>query len=129
MIDARQRLWLFWPVILAHSWESCLTNYRVSQDYQGPEPPRWSANGVIWLKPANFREATLRVLDEMLAARGTPLPPREQAELDEARQRLDQELYQRLGLAAPLQAHGAAHRTHPAAAVLRYVLHLADGHQ
>ena len=33
----------------------------------------------------------------MLAARGTPLPPREQAELDEARQRLDQELYQRLG--------------------------------
>ena len=26
MIDRQDRLWLFWPTILANSWESCLTN-------------------------------------------------------------------------------------------------------
>ena len=35
MIDRRNRLWLFWPTIIANTWESCLTNYRVSQDYAG----------------------------------------------------------------------------------------------
>jgi hypothetical protein len=32
-IDSKNRLWLFWPVILANSWESCLTNYRIASDY------------------------------------------------------------------------------------------------
>src|SRR5678816_2357616 len=27
-IDAKGRLWLFWPLIIANSWESCLTQYR-----------------------------------------------------------------------------------------------------
>src|SRR5690606_1612390 len=30
MIDSQQRLWLFWPIILANTWESCLTRLRVS---------------------------------------------------------------------------------------------------
>ena len=37
-IDPKGKLWLFWPVILANSWESCLTHYRVSSDYQGDGP-------------------------------------------------------------------------------------------
>src|ERR1700758_418682 len=32
MVDGKGRLWLFWPLILANTWESCLTNYRVSSD-------------------------------------------------------------------------------------------------
>ena len=32
---SQDRLWLFWPTILANSWESCLTNYRVSSEYAG----------------------------------------------------------------------------------------------
>ncbi len=34
MVDAQQRLWLFWPTVIGESWESCLMNYRVSKDYQ-----------------------------------------------------------------------------------------------
>jgi predicted neuraminidase len=26
MVDKRDRLWLFWPTVLANSWESCVTN-------------------------------------------------------------------------------------------------------
>ena len=33
-IDSRQRLWLFWPIILANSWESCITSYRVASHYE-----------------------------------------------------------------------------------------------
>src|SRR5215210_1900090 len=33
MIDRRNRLWLFWPTIIAGTWESCLTNYRASEDF------------------------------------------------------------------------------------------------
>jgi predicted neuraminidase len=31
MIDRHERLWLFWPTVLANSWESCLTNFRVAE--------------------------------------------------------------------------------------------------
>src|SRR5262245_6204929 len=27
MVDPRGRLWIFWPTILANTWESCLTNF------------------------------------------------------------------------------------------------------
>src|SRR3954453_6474117 len=40
-VDPQNRLWLFWPVILANSWESCLTQYRVSSKYDGPGAPVW----------------------------------------------------------------------------------------
>ena len=30
MIDRQQRLWLFWPTIVADSWETCLLNFRVA---------------------------------------------------------------------------------------------------
>ena len=36
MIDAKHRLWLFWPTVIGDSWESCLMNYRVSTDYNRP---------------------------------------------------------------------------------------------
>src|SRR5690349_3785233 len=32
-IDDRQRLWLFYPTILANTWESCLTNFKVSSQF------------------------------------------------------------------------------------------------
>ncbi len=35
MIDKQNRLWLFWPIILDNHWESCLTNYKVSSNYDG----------------------------------------------------------------------------------------------
>ncbi len=30
LVDSKNRLWLFWPVILANTWESCITRYKVS---------------------------------------------------------------------------------------------------
>src|SRR5438067_4664552 len=49
LIDRRGKLWLFWPTILANSWQSCLTNYRTSSDFTGDGPPRWDWQGVILL--------------------------------------------------------------------------------
>ncbi len=97
MIDRQQRLWLFWPTILANTWESCLTNYRWSDDYQQPGAPRWSESGLILLKPADFREPAIQVLEEELSRRAGDLGPREQAMREEFVRRLDQKLYQRLG--------------------------------
>ena len=56
MIDKEDRLWLFWPVIIANSWESCLTHYVTSTDYLEDGVPNTSGNGVILLKPDDFQQ-------------------------------------------------------------------------
>jgi hypothetical protein len=97
MIDGRGRLWLFWPTILANTWESCLTNYRRSSDFAGPDAPRWDREGVILLKPDDFRDEAVKMLDEWLAGLKQPLPEATRKEIDTARVRLGDRLYQRLG--------------------------------
>jgi len=97
MIDGRGRLWLFWPTILANSWESCLTNFKVSSSYGGPGPPKWDREGLVLLKPADFREEALRLLDERVAASKQPLSKDDQLKLDRWKSRLGEKLYQRLG--------------------------------
>jgi predicted neuraminidase len=59
-IDKEYKLWLFWPVILANSWESCLTHYRVSTDYQKDGAPKWDWQGSIPLRPKDFEEVMVR---------------------------------------------------------------------
>ncbi len=59
-VDPKGRLWLFWPLVLANSWESCLTNYRVSSDYQRDGPPKWEWQGIIPLKPLDFEAEVLK---------------------------------------------------------------------
>jgi len=97
MIDRQRRLWLFWPTVLANTWESCLTNYRISTDYQRPGPPRWCHQDIILLKPDDFSVEANRILDRMLAQLGHQLRPRELAEVALIRKRLGDKLYQRLG--------------------------------
>lgn len=46
-IDGRGRLWLFWPTILASTWESSLLNDQVATNYSEQGPPRWDREGVI----------------------------------------------------------------------------------
>jgi predicted neuraminidase len=65
-IDSKKRLWLFWPVILANSWESCLTNYRVAADYQVDGSPQWNWQGVLYLKPLDFESTMLQGLEYRL---------------------------------------------------------------
>jgi predicted neuraminidase len=95
MIDRRQRLWLFWPTILANSWESALTNYRVAKDYTGDGSPHWESQGVILLKPEKFEEQVLKRLDEEASKRS--LSAREMLYVARLRERLSDKMYQRLG--------------------------------
>jgi predicted neuraminidase len=95
-VDPKGRLWLFWPLILANSWESCLTNYRVSSDYQRDGPPKWEWQGIIPLKPRDFEAEVLKGFAEWkkLAA-GVPLK-REIGE-ESVRQKAADKLASRLG--------------------------------
>ena len=97
MIDRQDRLWLFWPTILANSWESCLTNYRVSSDYLGDGPPKWEREGLILLKPADFAEEAMAVLDDRVKQLDKRLQEQVRDEIVEIRERLPDKLYQRLG--------------------------------
>ncbi len=97
VVDPQNRLWLFWPTIIANSWESALTNYRVSTDYQGPGQPVWEREGVILLKPKDFSEEAAAILDEMLAGREVELSQRQLNGIAEMRERLSDRLFQRLG--------------------------------
>lgn len=97
MIDRRDRLWLFWPTILANSWESCITNFKRAVRYDGPGAPQWGREGLVLLKPDDFRDEALRGLDQTLKELDLQLSDRLKAELDEVRDRLGSKLYQRLG--------------------------------
>jgi predicted neuraminidase len=97
MCDSQGRLMLFWPVILANSWESCLTHLRVSDLPAGSGCPVWNRHDTIHLKPDDFSADAITALDQVLAALPVELPEKQQAGIAEARAKLSQKLYQRLG--------------------------------
>lgn len=96
IVDREQRLWLFWPTILANTWESCLTNYKVSSNF-GDGEPRWDRQGLILLKPDDFKTDALRLLADFVDKFPIPKTPAFEREIAEARERLGNKLYQRLG--------------------------------
>jgi predicted neuraminidase len=70
-IDRQSRLWLFWPVILAHEWHTALMKYKVSSDYQMPDgPPRWQWSDNVLLIPRNMAARTEEVLKPELSRTG-----------------------------------------------------------
>jgi predicted neuraminidase len=99
-VDSQGKLWLFWPTIIANSWESCLTRFQVAANCSESKSDaiQWDSQGLVLLKPddfANEAEVTLRkLLDERLPK---PIPESLEKEFAEARQRLQEKLYQRLG--------------------------------
>jgi predicted neuraminidase len=99
MIDKHKKLWVFWPIILDNEWDSALTNYRTSTDYTGSGAPKWSWQGVIWLKPADFKDKAMKLLHENLAKRPpTGISPERLAEATtKLEAKLSQKLSQRLG--------------------------------
>ncbi|HEY4309826.1 MAG TPA: sialidase family protein [Pirellulales bacterium] len=96
MIDAQKRLWLFWPLILANTWESCLTEYRTSSDYQGDGPPKWDWQGVIPLAPPRFAEKMNATLDS-LGAEKEQASIRAKVFTERVREMLKDKLSHRLG--------------------------------
>jgi predicted neuraminidase len=97
MIDPRGRLWLFWPTILANTWESCITNFRMASDYSAPDAPKWEREGLILLKPSDFQGKALALLSETLLRLNQALTERQKAQIEALRERLGDKLYQRLG--------------------------------
>ena len=95
-IDSQHRLWLFWPVILANTWESCLTNYRVATDYQGEGTPKWDWQGVLYLKPQDFEATMLKGLEDRLQ-RFKDAKPKATEDLDALKERIADKLSSRLG--------------------------------
>ena len=70
-IDSKQRLFLFWPVIIAHQWETALMKYRISTDYQQESgPPKWEHQDNIILMPKNIGAKTREVLGTDAAGEG-----------------------------------------------------------
>ena len=64
-IDSKQRLFLLWPTIIAHQWETALMKYRISTDYQqasGPPIRLKICRNAIWLgsRPALWSDFHLR---------------------------------------------------------------------
>lgn len=95
--DEAGGVWLFWPVIIANTWESCLTHYKYAADPGGDGEPKWTREGIILLKPDDFQAEAEQVLEGMLATLPTPLTERQQRAVDEIRGKLGDKLYQRLG--------------------------------
>ena len=94
-IDARQRLWLFWPIVLANTWESSITSYRVADRFKAGAPPRWDRQGQILLKPEGFAAEFEKALEARLKT--DQVPEAKTNALAEMRQRAGDKLYQRLG--------------------------------
>ena len=97
IVDRERRLWLFYPTILANTWESCLTNFKVASDFGGGGPPRWEREGMILLAPRDFGPEAQRKLDEMLAPLAGSITERQRASIAAAREKLTDKLYPRLG--------------------------------
>lgn len=75
-LDSRQRLMFFWPLIIAHQWETALMKYRISTDYQqAAGPPRWEFQDNIVLIPRNI-EARTREFAGAVAAGTGPMAER-----------------------------------------------------
>lgn len=90
-----QSLWMFWPTILDHNWESALLKFARSEDYQNdPGPPRWSKEGVLHVTPPKFTEDMRAALDKAKLLKLIPVAERYFRLVEE---RHAQEIYQRLG--------------------------------
>jgi len=96
-VDLNQQLWLFYPTILANTWESCLTNFKVATRVSGSGPPRWDREGIIFLKPDDFADDARNLLDERISTNAAELTPDRKARFDELRRKFGDKLYQRLG--------------------------------
>ncbi|HVY69654.1 MAG TPA: sialidase family protein [Verrucomicrobiae bacterium] len=94
-IDRRKRLWLFWPVVLANTWESCLTSYRVASKYQGSGAPEWEWQGIITLKPVDCQQVLTNALDARL--RSMPTNTMDGLKINAFRERIANKLLNRLG--------------------------------
>ncbi len=95
-IDPQQRLWLMWPTILANEWHTALMKYKISSDYAGEGPPRWSSSEVLHVTPGDeFARAVNADAERMLASGSQP--PAIAAYLEKRKKDAADKLARRLG--------------------------------
>jgi predicted neuraminidase len=94
-LDPKQRLWLFWPTIIANEWHTALLQYRVTTTYPAHgQPIRWDDGGSILFDPHNFEPTVRKVLGPLL----TSAPEAKQAQyLTEIIQRSSDTYFRRMG--------------------------------
>ncbi len=97
MIDGQDRLWLFWPTIVANTWESCLTNYCTSENYEGSGSPAWDHDGLVLLKPDDFSADAEKELDKLTETYKALLNDDVREEIAIGKKKLRDKMYQRLG--------------------------------
>ncbi|HET6426343.1 MAG TPA: sialidase family protein [Planctomycetaceae bacterium] len=98
MVDTRGRLTLFWPLILANTWESCVTQMLIADDPVGTGCPKWTRRDSLWLKPDDFSDTARKELDRLVAAvPAGAMSDKLKTEIEEVRTRLGDKLFQRLG--------------------------------
>jgi predicted neuraminidase len=97
LVDKRGQLMLFWPLVLANTWESCVTQLLVSERPIGSGSPAWTRRDSLWLKPDDFSEKALGELDKAIAEFKSPVSESLQKEIESVKERLPDKLYQRLG--------------------------------
>ncbi|MBI4661956.1 MAG: exo-alpha-sialidase [Verrucomicrobia bacterium] len=102
-IDPSGKLWLLWPTILANEWHTALMKYRISSDYTGDGPPKWSVSEVLHITPGKEFEAGVRSYVDDAQRRlkngsyGEDLQRRAQAYLEQMWSNSTNKLYRRLG--------------------------------
>lgn len=94
-IDPKQRLWLFWPTIIANEWHTALLQYRVTSTYPEPgKPVRWDDSGSILFKPLHFEERVREYVEPMRAQAATDQASRY---IDRILQRAGDKYFSRMG--------------------------------
>jgi predicted neuraminidase len=74
-IDPAGRLWLLWPTILAHTWESALMKYRIASHYTAEGPPAWETSEVMHVTPGDEFVAAVERFAAETAATLAPVAP------------------------------------------------------
>jgi len=97
MVDRNGRLQLFWPLVIANSWESCITKQLTSTDYTSDGSPKWERESLVLLKPADFAPAANAELDKLVEKYKLLLTDEFRAEIAEGRKKMADKLFQRLG--------------------------------
>ncbi|WP_165243615.1 sialidase family protein [Paludisphaera soli] len=90
------RVWMFWPTILDHRWESALLKYAVADPSQAPPGPiTWETSNVLHLTPdgAKFEKAVADSVAKLTDEERTKYAK----ELEPFTARASDLLYQRLG--------------------------------
>ncbi len=87
-------LWMIWPTVLDHRWESALLKYARADSDAGPKSPNWTKEGVMHITPGpDFAKQLMRGVE---AIRGENVKINE-TEVKAIEARAKDLLYQRLG--------------------------------